>query len=210
MDFYQQDFERAKEKEGTVQREVRRGDIFWAPVVEVGKEGELFVGKNRPVIIVSNEKANLFSGWVTYVPITSQPKKLLPTHVNVSCNLIQGTALCEKVSTLTKEKLSSFCGELDEDSMEKINEALRVQLKLATRAKDCREEIITSPMHVKEEENRFNIQRALQIARLEAERDLYRGLYTDILQKTLGGVKVKYDKKYSGRTVGWEVAGRRR
>lgn len=103
-----QDFERAKEKEGAIQREVRRGDIFWAPVIEGNEEGELYVGKNRPVIIVSNEKANLFSNWVTYVPITSQPKKVLPTHVDVSCNLIKGPALCEKVSTITKEKLDSF------------------------------------------------------------------------------------------------------
>lgn len=199
MDFYVQDFERAKEKEGTIQREVRRGDIFWAPVIEGNEEGELYVGKNRPVIIVSNEKANLFSNWVTYVPITSQPKKVLPTHVDVSCNLIKGTALCEKVSTITKEKLSSFCGELDEGSMVKINEALRVQLNLASEAKDCREEEVAAPIPVKQEESRIDIQKEIQIARLEAERDLYKGLYTEMLHKTLGGGGIDLKMRYSSR-----------
>ena len=51
---------------------VHRGDVFWCPVKEITDEGEYIETKTRPILVVSNEKANTFSGQVTVVPITSK------------------------------------------------------------------------------------------------------------------------------------------
>lgn len=56
----------------------RCGDIFWAQLYEDMHGGSLQTGF-RPVLIVSNDKANQYSPVVTIVPITSKiGKKRLP------------------------------------------------------------------------------------------------------------------------------------
>lgn len=68
----------------------RCGDIFWAQLDEDMHGGSLQTGF-RPVLIVSNDKANQYSPVVTIVPITSKiGKKRLPTHVFINgCGLRQ-------------------------------------------------------------------------------------------------------------------------
>ena len=48
---------------------IKRGDIFLATLDPVmGRE----ISKTRPVVVVSNDKNNEFSGTVTILPITSK------------------------------------------------------------------------------------------------------------------------------------------
>lgn len=59
---------------------IRRGDIFYAdlsPVVGCEQDGV------RPVLILQNDIGNRYSPTVIAAAITSQPKKKLPTHVEM-------------------------------------------------------------------------------------------------------------------------------
>ena len=59
----------------------RRGDIFWA---ELGRDadGSLQAG-GRPVLVISNDKANEYSPIITIIPITSKMNKAkLPPQID--------------------------------------------------------------------------------------------------------------------------------
>ena len=58
----------------------------------------------RPCVVVSNNKANLFSKVVTVLPITSKPKTVLPTHTTISLE-VESTVLAEQITTVEKDKL---------------------------------------------------------------------------------------------------------
>ena len=97
-------------------------NILYAPTVQAG---------HRPVIIVSNDIANVFSQNITVVPCTSNinKKDSQPTHITTK--LIKDTetiVLCENIMTLDKSCLESFVGVLDDMTMTKITEAIGIAL----------------------------------------------------------------------------------
>lgn len=158
-------------------KQVRRGDIYWCPVMEINEGGELYVGTPRPVVVVSNDKCNESSSNITVVPITSQEKKPLPIHVEVSVGKINGTALCEKVSIATKDNLGYFCGSVSDEKIEEIDKALCFQLSLEE-----------ATIHIgAKAENRPDYD--LKIALVEQERDLYKKLYEQLLERFSAGGK---------------------
>lgn len=161
------------------EREIHRGDIFWCPVMEVNTGGELFVGSPRPVIIVSNDIFNATSGNVTVVPVTTKEKKPLQTHVEISVNQISGTALCEKVSIATKDNLGYFCGSVSDEKVEEIDKALCFQLSLE------RETIHIGA--TTESRRDFNLKIDWKLALVEQERDLYKKLYEQLLERLSAG-----------------------
>lgn len=153
------------------EREIHRGDIFWCPVMEVNSGGELFVGSPRPVIIVSNDIFNATSGNVTVVPITTKEKKPLQSHVEITVNQISGTALCEKVSIATKDNLGYFCGSLSDEKIEEIDKALCFQLSLERETIHIGATTESRPDY------------DLKLALVERERDLYKKLYEQLLER---------------------------
>ena len=162
------------------EREIHRGDIFWCPVMEINAGGELFVGSPRPVIIVSNDIFNATSGNVTVVPVTTKEKKPLQTHVEISVNQISGTALCEKVSIATKDNLGYFCGSVSDEKIGEIDKALCFQLSLE------RETIHIGA--TTESHRDFNLKNDWKLALVEQERDLYKKLYEQLLERlSIGG-----------------------
>ena len=72
---------------------IHRGDIFWVrqDYAAVGSEAR----KNRPAIIVSNDKNDTYSETVEIVYLTTAEKKPMPTHVSIETMGKQSTALCE-------------------------------------------------------------------------------------------------------------------
>lgn len=111
----------------------RRGEIYY---VNLGKkEGSNKQGGIRPVIIVSNNKANALSPIVTVVPLTSKIKKTyLPSHVVIPEYCIEGLdrtsmVLAEQVITIDKKELGHKAGRIkNEKIMELITVALQVQI----------------------------------------------------------------------------------
>lgn len=84
----------------------------------------------RPCIIVSNDTSNLFSNYVTVVPITTQTKSPQPTHCIVKSSKVTSFAMCETIVTIKKEKLGEKVGELTEFEKLNIKHCLKEQLGL--------------------------------------------------------------------------------
>ena len=113
---------------------IRRGDIYYAdlrPVV--GSEQ----GGVRPVLIIQNDVGNKHSPTVIYAAITSKMNKAkLPTHVELSarqCDMVRDSViLLEQLRTIDKQRLREKICHIDENLQEKVNEALRISLELAT------------------------------------------------------------------------------
>ena len=113
---------------------VHRGDIYYADLSPVvGSEQ----GGVRPVLIVQNDVGNKFSPTVIAAAITSQRDKAnLPTHIEVdtgSSGLMKDSVvLLEQVRTNDKHRLKEKMGKLDENSMNRVNEALSISFGLPT------------------------------------------------------------------------------
>ncbi len=111
---------------------IRRGDVYYAdlrPVV--GSEQ----GGVRPVLIVQNEAGNRHSSTVIVAAITSQLHKAkLPTHVEIdskACDIAKDSViLLEQVRTIDKQRLKEKVCHLDDKTINRVNEALRISLEL--------------------------------------------------------------------------------
>lgn len=106
---------------------MKRGEVYWMDVkTNVNHVNCGF----RPVLIVSNNKCNYFSPTVTVVPLTSEKKKFLPTHVTVYLKNVKNTILCEQVMPVNSEEIlykNKIC-ELSESTMDKVSIAMMKQL----------------------------------------------------------------------------------
>jgi mRNA interferase MazF len=110
-----------------INQEIKRGDIW---LVDLGEGVGSIQGKLRPVVIVQNNMGNQYSPTLTCIPLTSQNKKQLPTHVllkNTTCLLSLSIALCEQITTLSKGMLSRYIGEVSSVDMQEIERAIKIQ-----------------------------------------------------------------------------------
>ena len=111
---------------------VKRGEIYYADLSPVvGSEQ----GGIRPVLIVQNDIGNRHSPTVIAAAITSRRDKAkLPTHIDVqaaSCGLTKDSVvLLEQIRTLDKRRLKDRMGELDVQSMTRVDHALQVSFGL--------------------------------------------------------------------------------
>jgi mRNA interferase MazF len=111
---------------------IKRGFIYLAaldPVV--GKE----IAKTRPVVVISNDKNNEFSGTVTALPLTSKNvRKIYPFEVYLGKgigNLPKNSKIkADQIRTLDKSRLVKLIGELGKAEIEAIEKALRIHLDL--------------------------------------------------------------------------------
>jgi mRNA interferase MazF len=111
---------------------IKRGDIFYADLSPVvGSEQ----GGVRPVLIVQNDIGNKYSPTVIAAAITSQINKAkLPTHIEISAREYglakDSVILLEQIRTIDKKRLREKIGRLDDELMEKVNEALGISFGL--------------------------------------------------------------------------------
>lgn len=108
-------------------RGIRRGDIYY--IRECAHTGSEMCG-NRPGIIVSNERNNVYSSTVEVVYLTTQGKKQLPTHVPIQTAKHPSTALCEQVTTVSKERINGYIGRLTLQERLAVDRALAISLEL--------------------------------------------------------------------------------
>ncbi|AUS98213.1 PemK family transcriptional regulator [Clostridium thermosuccinogenes] len=112
---------------------IKRGDIFYADLSPVvGSEQ----GGVRPVLIIQNDVGNKYSPTVIAAAITSQINKAkLPTHIEISAQEYglarDSVILLEQIRTIDKQRLREKIGHLDDELMEKVNEAIGVSFGLS-------------------------------------------------------------------------------
>ncbi len=111
---------------------VKRGDIFYADLSPVvGSEQ----GGMRPVLIVQNDTGNRHSPTVIAAAITSQTGKArLPTHIELTAQNYglsrDSVILLEQVRTIDKSRLREKMGQLDNVTMDRVNNAIAVSFGL--------------------------------------------------------------------------------
>lgn len=111
---------------------IRRGDIYYADLSPVvGSEQ----GGLRPVLIVQNDIGNRYSPTVIAAAITSRlDKAKLPTHIDVFASRVgltkDSVILLEQIRTLDKRRLKEKMGHLDDELMQRVNNAISVSFGL--------------------------------------------------------------------------------
>jgi mRNA interferase MazF len=115
---------------------VRRGEIHIVNL-EPAKSGE--ANKRRPGVIVSNDGANVTAertgrGVITVVPVTSNVSRVYPFQVLLPATVTglehDSKAQAEQVRSVSVERLGPVVGQVPQDLMAELDEALRLHLAL--------------------------------------------------------------------------------
>jgi mRNA interferase MazF len=101
---------------------------------------------------------------VEVVYLTTKEKRYMPTHTDVLCK-VPSTSICENISTVSKDRLGDFVRTCTDAEIEKINEAMLHSLGISHSEEREVEEAPTD------------------ITKLAVEKDLYKNLYEQLLDK---------------------------
>ena len=110
--------------------DIKRGEIHLAALdPTIGRE----IAKTRPVVIVSNDVNNQFSGTVTVLPITSKNlKKIYPFETMLhkgAGNLPKNSKVkADQIRTLDKRRIIKRIGRLSDEDMIGVDTALKIHL----------------------------------------------------------------------------------
>ena len=109
---------------------IKRGELYYADLSPVvGSEQ----GGIRPVLVLQNDIGNKYSPTVIAAATTSKlTKAKLPTHIELHSDTTplprDSVVLLEQIRTIDKTRLKEKIGELPEDVMKEVNNALLISL----------------------------------------------------------------------------------
>ena len=183
--------------------DIKRGEMFY-----ISREGASYNGSeqhaDRPAVVVSNNKNNENSNVVEVVYMTTQPKTDLPTHVTIRSTGRISTVLCEQVYSVSTERVGTYIGECTDKEMENIDIALMISLQLDGNMKtdslkkeiemlqqeheDAIAEIEQdAAVYVEENKKIANTEKTEDTIRLQTERDTYKTMYEQLLNRLVNG-----------------------
>lgn len=115
------------DKSKVPEREVRRGDIYYADLPDT-EEGSIQAGK-RPVLITQCNRLNKTSTTVIVAIVTSKIKKT-DDQIHVVLPMLTGLpkqsmVAAEQRKTISKSQLLDYRCSLDEETMAEVTRALR-------------------------------------------------------------------------------------
>lgn len=120
-----------------IPKDILRGDMLMVRL-NSSQHGSEQTGI-RPVIVVSNNTGNHFSEILMVIPLTSQKKAKIPTHVCIDENnieftqyqkIVPSTILCEQIITIARDRVLRKFGNVKPPKMEEINKAIKIALEL--------------------------------------------------------------------------------
>ena len=108
-----------------------RGQVWWIGTKEDHEEydGYLLSG-HRPYVIISNDVCNRNSPILTVAPCTSAEKVLRATRVKAGFNDRDSIIMVEQLKTVNTSELRGYVVTLDDEIMDKVDEAIKVTLGL--------------------------------------------------------------------------------
>ena len=181
-----------------MENKVHRGEIYYIYETEV--TGNEQAG-GRPGIIISNDVGNEHSPVAIVVYLTTREKKPLPTHVKINSAEKPSTALCEQIETVYKGCIGKYIGQITDTEQKNLDKALAVSIGIGLNLKGTKfvetwskmysEEVPQTTMtdalkkvipDIEEQEKKAEENHTPEeIVRLETERDVYRGMYNELL-----------------------------
>lgn len=167
---------------------MKRGDIYYVErnYAETGDE----MKADRPAVIVSQDATNATSDVVEVVFMTTKQKKDTATHVSITSAPQPSTVLCEQIHSVSKQRLSRWCGVLTDRELQAVNKALAVSLGLditAMEAHPSEEELEALKAQMQQGPVQLIPCNDSALIKAEAERDVYKQLYTQLLDTITKG-----------------------
>jgi hypothetical protein len=130
------------------------------------------------------------------VYLTTKEKKPLPTHVKINSSKYPSTVLCEQIDTVNKDKVGDYIGQCSMAEMKRIDAALAVSIGIGTNIKgnelvkkwaEAANETVKpdekKPEPITEKVEMPDIETQLEIAKITAERDVYKRLYEETMAR---------------------------
>ena len=103
-----------------------RGEVWWVNF-DPGLGSE--IRKLRPAI-VSNDSSNRHLNRFQVVPLTSNTTKLYPSEARVTLEGRVSKAVADQIATAARERFGKRIGRIDDEEMEFVDRAIRIQLAL--------------------------------------------------------------------------------
>lgn len=120
-----------------------RGEIYYiVPEGEVARDGSFTGG--RPGIIVSNDMSNEIDGLLEVVYLTTHPRNQLPTNVPINATGMQSLAVCNQIYTVSKKRVGKFAGQVSDNELSRINDALVLSLALTNVEKTVSADVLNA------------------------------------------------------------------
>ena len=164
-------------------KEPRRGDVFYITHAKNFNNGITLDTTGRPAVIVSADDLNKNSDHIEVVYLTTQPKKPMPTHTSVYCKN-DSTALCETIHTVEKGRLGNYVRTVTDEEMDGIEHGLNWSLGLYKEPElKIRSDDMIEPGLIKVTKMDCEFEQMQKSIQLSAERDMYKKLYEDLLEK---------------------------
>lgn len=112
----------------------KRGDLYYATITTgVGSE----LSGRHPVIVIQNDKGNLYASKVIVVAVEGDGRKINPAYNMqlLSANLKEGKLdkdpsriILSEILTIDKARLENRMGKLDESTMNRLEAAIKKQI----------------------------------------------------------------------------------
>lgn len=170
-------------------RNVFRGDIFFV---------DSQYNTPAPGIVVSSDTSRKS---VSVVWLSQNPEEAAPTHVIVPCQGLS-TAMCEKISTVNKSRFGQYIRSCTDEEMQRIDAALVYALGLDIPASDTAKDEKIRQLQGELNEAGLVAEGLLRemadmkknteekspedIIKLTTERNTYKQLYEQLLEKVMG------------------------
>jgi mRNA interferase MazF len=107
---------------------LKRGDVYWLAFdPSIGGE----IQKTRPAVIVSNDAANQALNRTLVVPLSSQTARVYPGEALVQLNGEPRKAMADQLTTASKQRFRSRLGQISSQDMERIENAILLQLGMS-------------------------------------------------------------------------------
>jgi len=106
---------------------MKRREVWWVNFdPSIGGE----IKKKRPAVIVSNDAANKFLNRVQVVPLTSRTDRVYPSEAAVVFEGKESKAMADQLATVSKSRLFRQAGSLSQEDMNRVEEAIKIQLDI--------------------------------------------------------------------------------
>lgn len=156
---------------------MQRGEIYY---VSLAPQTGCEIQAGRPAIIVSNNKTNATSDVLEVVYLTTKPKRVFPTHVSITSTGRDSTALCEQISSVSRTRFGNYIGYCSDEEMQLLDRAIMVSLGIEEQDTSTFPEAPPQDNGTKPETSTLPA-----IVRVEAERDIYKRMYEQMLEKVV-------------------------
>jgi mRNA interferase MazF len=105
----------------------RRGEVWWVRLdPTLGSE----IKKTRPCLVMGTNVLNERRLTVVVVPLSTAPQAAPPLLVPVVCAGRRAVAVVDQIRAVAKERLTRHVGEISQDDLASVEEALRMVLEI--------------------------------------------------------------------------------